>query len=146
MLNVTTLIITHCDMSMEEGDHFQKPPIYPFTVPEFYGELDESIRNTLFWEKMWQPNQPFEFAKQKMPHTMPICWTNLPRNLSRKLKLPVETIETTQKTLLYQSLLNSIPVEPGFLKEYEKELILTAQYKRNLEKTLIRIDEMKTGT
>ena len=60
--------------------------------------------------------------------------------------MPVETIEMTQKTLLYQSLLNSVPVVPGFLKEYEQELILTAQYKRNLEKTLIRIDEMKTDT
>ena len=77
---------------------------------------------------------------------MPICWTNEPLNLSRKTGMPVETINVTQKTLLYKSLLNSVPVVPSFLKEYEQELILTAQYKRNLEKTLILIDSMKTGT
>jgi hypothetical protein len=77
---------------------------------------------------------------------MPICWTNVPRNLSRKTGMSVERIELTQKTLLYQSLLNSVPVVPNFFKEYEEELILTAEYKRNFEKTEILIDTMKTGS
>jgi hypothetical protein len=97
-------------MFMEGEDYFQHPQIFPFMVPEFYGELDERTRKTLFWEKIMQPNQPFKFAEEKLFHIMPICWTNEPRNLSRKLRVPVETIEVTQKTLLYQSLLNSVPV------------------------------------
>ena len=84
-----------------------------------------------------QPNEPFDFADNKNLHITPICWTNVPANLARKLEMPVETIEMTQKKLLYQSLLNSAPIKPDFLKEYEQELILTAQYKRNLEKTPI---------
>ena len=73
---------------------------------------------------------------------MPICWTNVPKNLSRKLDIPVEIIEVTQKTLLYQSLVNSAPVQPDFLKEYQDELNSTVDYKRNREKTPILIDEM----
>ena len=47
---------------MERGDYFQHPQIYPFSAPEFYGDFDENIRNNLFWEKMMQPNEPFDFA------------------------------------------------------------------------------------
>ena len=42
--------------------------------------------------------------------------------------MPVKTIEETQKTLLYQALLNSIPVRPQFLQEYELELNKTEAY------------------
>ena len=77
---------------------------------------------------------------------MPICWTNVPVLLNLNTEMPVQTIEVTQKTVLLQSLKNSVPVVPGFLKEYEQELISTAKHKRNLEKTLVRIDEIKTGT
>ena len=80
-----------------------------------------------------------------MLHSKPICWTNNPANLSRKLKMPVKTIEETQKTLLYKSLLNSAPVIPQFLKEYQLELSLTVVYLRELEKIPISIDEMKDG-
>lgn len=73
---------------------------------------------------------------------MPICWTNLPKNLSRKLDIPVEIIEVTQKTHLYQSLGNSDPVQPDFLKEYKDELKLTVEYQRDREKTSILEDEM----
>jgi len=64
MPQVTTLIITHCDMYMEGEDYFQHPQIYPFMVPKFYGEIDERTRKTLFWEKIMQPNQPFKFAEE----------------------------------------------------------------------------------
>ena len=57
--------------------------------------------------------------------------------------MPVKVIEETQKTLLYQSLLNSTPVTPEFLKEYEHELTMTVLYLRNLEKIPIIKDEMK---
>ena len=60
--------------------------------------------------------------------------------------MPVKTIEETQKTLLYKSLLNSAPVIPQFLFEYEVELNLTADYKRNLEKIPILRDEIKNGS
>jgi hypothetical protein len=65
MRGMTTIIITHCDMFMEKGDYIQHPQIYPFTFPEFYDRLNERIRKNLFWEKIIQPNQPFEFAKDK---------------------------------------------------------------------------------
>jgi hypothetical protein len=133
-------------MSMRKGDHFQHPQIYPFIVPEFYSYFDEDIRKNLFWEKIMQPNQPFKFAEEKMLHIMPICWTNVPKLLSMNTGMPIETIEETQKTLLYQSLLNSVPVVPSFLKEYEQELVLTAQYKRNFEKTEILLETEKTGS
>lgn len=81
----------------------------------------------------------------KMLLSKPICWTNNPRNLSRKLKIPVIEIEETQKTLLYQSLLNSMSVIPNFLQEYDRELSITALYKRELEKIPIIMDEMKDG-
>ena len=96
--------------------------------------------------KIRQPGQPFEFAKHKLLQSKPICWTNNPANLSRKLKMPVKTIEETQKTLLYKSLLNSATVIPHFLQEYEIELMMTADYKRNLEKIPILRDEIKNGS
>lgn len=92
-----------------------------------------------------QSDQPFEFAKDKMLHSKPICWTNYPANLSRKLKIPVKIIEDTQKTLLYKSLLNSVPVIPYFIQEYEQELIQTALYVRHLEKVPIYNNEIKDG-
>jgi hypothetical protein len=61
---------------------------------------------------MMQPSQPFEFAKDKSLHSKPICWTNKPSNLARKVKMTVKKIEETQKNLLIQSLLNSKPVTP----------------------------------
>ena len=82
--------------------------------------------------KIMQPGQPFAFANDKKLYSKPICWTNKPSNLSRKLRMPVETIEETQKTLLYQSLLNSNPVRLSFLPEYEAELTETAQFIKDL--------------
>jgi len=35
------------------------------------------------------------FAKDKMLHTKPMCWSNEPENLSRRLEMPVEIIEET---------------------------------------------------
>jgi hypothetical protein len=93
-----------------------------------------------------QPSQPFKFAEEKMLFSKPICWTTKPKTLSRILGFPVETIEEIQRTHLYQSLLNSAPVRPLFLEEYEQELIKTANYQRNLEKIPIYKDEMKPGT
>jgi hypothetical protein len=40
-----------------------------------------------------QPDQPFEFSKDNKILSMPICWTNEPENLYRKLDMPIETIE-----------------------------------------------------
>jgi hypothetical protein len=48
-----------------------------------------------------QPDQPFDFAKKKMLYSKPICWTNKPANLARKLKMKAKTIEETQMKLLY---------------------------------------------
>lgn len=62
---MTTIIMTQCDMMMEHGDYFQYPKADPFKVPEEYNELDEEIRNDLFWVKIMQADQPFEFAKHK---------------------------------------------------------------------------------
>ena len=81
-----------------------------------------------------------------MLYSKPICWTNVPENLSWKLDMPVETIEETQKTLLYQSLLNSTPARPNFLQEYELELTKTAAYLYDREKAPILKDETKDGT
>jgi hypothetical protein len=97
---------------MERGDYFQYPESDAFKVPEFYAELQEIIQKNLFWVKIMQAGQPFEFAKNKMLYTKPICWTNEPENLSWRLDMPVEKINETQKTLLYQSLLDSAPVRP----------------------------------
>jgi hypothetical protein len=95
---------------MEFGDYFQYPKENPFKVPEHYNEEDnEDITKEFFWMKIMQPHQPFYFAKDKMLFSKPICWTNKPANLCRRLRMPVKTIEETQKTLLYQSLLNSAP-------------------------------------
>jgi hypothetical protein len=65
-------------------------------VPEEYDDInDENIRKELFWVKIMKPYQPFEFAKDKMLNSKPICWTNNPNNLSRKLRIAVKTIEET---------------------------------------------------
>ena len=93
-----------------------------------------------------KPGQPFMIAEEKKLLSMPICWTKYPKILSKKLKIPVEKIEETQKKLLYQSLLNSTPVRSNFLKEYEEELMKTVVYKRNLERVAIIIDEIKDGS
>jgi hypothetical protein len=69
-----------------------------------------------------------------MLYTKPICWTNEPDNLARRLGKTLEKIEKTQKTLLYQSLLNSTPARPSFLQEYELELTKTAAYLYEHEK------------
>jgi hypothetical protein len=42
-------------------------------------------------------------------------------------------------------LLNSAPVRPHFLQEYEQELIKTVLYIRNLEKVPVYMDEIKVG-
>ena len=74
---------------MERGDYFQYPPKGPFKVPETeeYNEADEVVRNELFWVKIMQPGLPFDFAKNLSLISKPICWTNKPANLSRKLKI-----------------------------------------------------------
>jgi hypothetical protein len=41
--------------------------------------------------------------------------------------------------------LNSTPVRPYFLQEYEQELIKTVLYIRNLEKVPVYMDETKVG-
>ena len=113
MWGMTTIIISQCDRAMEGGDYFQCPNEEPFKVPEYYNDVDdEDTRKELFWVKLMQPDQPFEFSMDKRLFSKPICWTNKPANLFRKTKIPVKTIEQTQKILLYQSLLNSAPVRP----------------------------------
>ena len=47
--------------------------------------------------------------------------------------------------LLIQSLLNSVPVMPDFLKEYEQELTITAAEKHEEQKTPVTKDEITTG-
>jgi hypothetical protein len=59
--------------------------------------------------------------------------------------MPVSTIEETQKTLLYHSLLNSAPVMPEFLQDYLQELTKTVLYLIDLEKILVFKDEIKSG-
>jgi hypothetical protein len=130
---------------MERGDYFQYPKKDRFKVPKYYNDEDEDTQKDLFWVRIMQPHQPFEFAKDKKLRSKPICWTSKPAHLSRRLDMPVETIEETQKTLLYHSLLNSFPVRPYFLEEYEKELTMTANHLRNLEKIPIVIDEVIEG-
>ena len=92
-----------------------------------------------------KPDLPFDVAKDQMLYTKPICWTNEPDNLSRRLQMPVETIEETQKGLLYQSLINSVPVKTDFLQEYDQEMSKTVVYLRDRDKKPILIDEMKDG-
>jgi len=60
--------------------------------------------------------------------------------------VPVNTIEDTQKFLLYQSIINSKPVKPEFLVEYDLELKKTAVHLRQREKKEIFTDEMKDDT
>jgi hypothetical protein len=43
--------------------------------------------------KIMQPSQPFKFAEDKKLHSYPICWTNKPKFLARKLEIPANTIE-----------------------------------------------------
>ena len=145
MRQMTTIIITQCDFVMKRGDYFQYPKGQSFKVPDHYNDEDEEDREDLFWEKIMKPHLPFKFAEDKMLYSKPICWTTKAKKLSNALKIPVKTIEETQQILIYQSLLNSAPVMPDFLREYEEELILSAHYKRNLEKIPISIDEMKDG-
>ena len=64
----------------------------------------------------------------------------MPKNLSRKLKVKVETIEKTQKELLLQSLKDSRPIMPDFLQEYLLELNKTANHLRESEKIPIYTD------
>ena len=59
--------------------------------------------------------------------------------------MPVESIEETQKILLSQSLLNSVPVRPHFLEEYNLEMSKTVLYLRDRDKNPILRDEMKDG-
>jgi hypothetical protein len=92
-----------------------------------------------------KPDLPFDVAKDQMLYTKLICWTNEPDNLSRRLQMPFETIEETQKGLLYQSLINSVPVKTNFLKEYDLEMKKTAGYLRDRNKNPILIEEMKDG-
>ena len=80
-----------------------------------------------------QPDQPFDYANIKKIYTKPICWTNQPELLSLSVDVPVEDIESAQKALLYQSLLNTKPTKPDFLKEYELELTQTAAHLRVCE-------------
>jgi hypothetical protein len=61
------------------------------------------------------------------------------------LKIPVKKIDETQKALLYQSILNSKPVRPKFLQEYDLELNKTVAYLRERDKITIYKDEMKNG-
>ena len=145
MRGMTTIIITHCDSVMNKEDYFQCPKEVPFKVPEDYNYVDDEIRKELFWVKIMQPGQPFHFFKDKKLYSKPICWSNKPANLSRKLNIPVKTIEETQKTLLYESLKNSQPVRPQIIKDYELELTKTAGYIRECEKITIYSDEMKNG-
>lgn len=84
----STVIITQCDKVMEAGDYLQYPKEGPFEVPEGYDDVDNAeIRNELFWVKIMQPGLPFDFAKNLSLISKPICWTNKPANLSRKLKI-----------------------------------------------------------
>lgn len=48
-------------------------------------------------------------------------------------------------SLLLQSLVNSSPVIPNFLTEYEQELTITAARKYELERTPVKKDEISTG-
>ena len=127
---------------MKKGDYLQYPTKFAFKVPEFYNKFNQNIRQGLFWVKIMQPDQPFDFANKKQIYTKPICWTNLPEFLSMSVHVPVEEIESDQKQLLYQSLINSKPVKPEFLKEYEVELDQTAAHLRLCESVPVQIDEI----
>ena len=62
------------------------------------------------------------------------------------MNLSAKSIEETQQALLYESLKASVPAMPEFLQEYERELMLTADYQRNLEKVPLHMDEIKDGS
>jgi hypothetical protein len=96
MRGMTTVIITKCDGMMQRGDYFQNPNRDPFTLPDEYeDEPDEEIREGLFWVKLMKKDQPFEFSNDKKLTSKPICWTNRPKALSKRLAMPVTTIEET---------------------------------------------------
>ena len=132
---------------MDQGDYPQYPTEVPFKVPDGYNDpdYDEDTRNELFWVKIMKPELPFDFAKDKKLQSYPICWTNKPANLFKNAKMPIKKTEQTQKKLLENSLKNSIPFMPNFLKEYERELNSTANHLRYLERIPIYKDVMKDG-
>ena len=78
MWKMTTIIITQCDATMKKGDYLQYPNKFEFKIPEFYNMFDQNMREGLFWVKIMQPDQPFDFANIKKIFTKPICWTNKP--------------------------------------------------------------------
>ena len=90
-------------------------------------------------------DQPFKFAENKKLTSKPICWTNMPARLSKRLGEKASAIEETQKRLLHQSLLNSAPFRSVFLQEYEQELTKTVLYLIDLKKVPVIKDEMKDG-
>jgi hypothetical protein len=66
---------------MERGDCFQNPKEDPFKVPEYYNDEDEDAKKDLFWVRIMQPHQPFEFAEDKKLRSKPIYWTIKPAKL-----------------------------------------------------------------
>ena len=130
---------------MKNGDFFQYPIKGPFILPKEYDELDEENRNERFWVKMMKAGLPFDFSKVKNLTSKPICWTNKPGILCKSIVMDGNTIEETQKGLLYHSLLNSAPIMPEFLHEYELELTKTAFYLQDEQKVKVIQDEMKNG-
>ena len=80
---------------MKSGDYFQYPKEDSFKVPEDCSEEDKEDIEDRFWVKIMKPDQPFEFAEDKMLHSKPICWTTYPKKLSKTLDMPVKTIEET---------------------------------------------------
>jgi hypothetical protein len=93
MAGITTVIINKCDSLMKLDDYFQYPNIDPFPFPESYNGLDEDEREERFWGKMMKAGQPFEFAKDKKLTSMPICWTNKPKLLSKSPAITDKDIE-----------------------------------------------------
>ena len=95
---------------MTIGDYFQYPKEDPFNLPQGYNLLKKEARKEKFWVKMMEAGQPFKFAEVNELTSKPICWTNKPALLSDILDISEQTIEEIQKTLLYHSLKNSVPV------------------------------------
>ena len=88
-----------------------------------------------------QPDQPFDYASKKKFITKPICWTNTPDLLSETMDILEDEIKYKQEILLFLSLLNSEPVKPDFLREYEQELTNTATYMSDRESVPVKMDE-----
>ena len=130
---------------METGDYFQYPNTDKFNLPQAYNQLRENKKKERFWVKMMQEDLPFKFSMDKKLTSKPICWTKNFDDLSSELGMEVNTIEETQKRLLLQSLLNSVPLVPDFLREYEQDLTKTVFYLIDLEKKPVTKDEMKEG-